>query len=88
MNAASRELFRIALLRVMESNKTRRGLGAQALALLVGAFGFSPSAEDLQAALEYLEGKGFIYSPAKTLTPESRTWLITDAGQIALENHG
>ncbi len=88
MNAQQRELFRLALLRVLENNQTGRGLGAQALKLLVGAFGFTPSESAIDEAIEYLEGKGFIYSPAKSITPESRTWRITDAGLIALENHG
>ena len=88
MNSAQREFFRLALLRVLSANKSGRALGAPALSVLVGEFGFSPRAEEVTAALEYLEAIGAIHRQQQTISPENAGWKITDAGSIILERQG
>ena len=46
MNAEQRELFRLALLRVLDANHTRYGLGVAALCHLAGLFGFRAARTD------------------------------------------
>ena len=88
MTAADRELFRLAILRVLDANRTRFGLSPAAIRIHVQQFGFGPKPEDVQAGLDYLEGKGFVFVPSKAISPENQTWKITDAGEIELEKHG
>lgn len=89
MNASQRELFRLALLRVLEANSTERGLGLQALQLLVGAFGFPmPNTADIRTELEYLGDKGLIAPVGKSISPENKCWRITAAGRDELATQG
>lgn len=89
MNAQQRELFRLALLRVLEANNTERGLGAQALQLLVGAFGFAmPALPELRAEIQYLADKGLVEPVGKAISPENKCWRITAAGRDELAQHG
>lgn len=89
MSNEQRELFRLALLRVMESNATERGLGLQALQLSVGAFGFSmPGLDQLKAELAYLEDKRFAIIVGHAISPENKTWRITADGRDELAQHG
>ncbi len=89
MNAQQRELFRRALLGVLESNPTQYGLGLTSLQLHLGAFGFmaSPLA-DVKSEMQYLEDKGFITATAKAISPENKTWRITAAGRDELAQQG
>ena len=89
MTSTQRELFRLALLRVMESNPTQRGLGLQALQLSIGAFGFSmPGLDQLKAELAYLEDKRFVIIVGHAISPENKTWRITADGRADLAPHG
>lgn len=89
MNAQQRELFRQALLRTLEANESGRGLGAQALQVLVGAFGFSmPPLDDVKREVAYLEDKTFVAVVGKAISPENKTWRITAAGRDELAAHG
>lgn len=81
MNPEQRELFRLAILRVLDANNTRFGLGRSAIAHTTGIFGFpSPKTEELTAALQYLEGKKLIYEVLKGISPENQAWKITAEG--------
>lgn len=89
MNAAQRELFRIALLRVLEANGTTRGLGVQALQIFIGAFGFrTPDLETLLGEMRYLEDKGFVTIVGKAISPENKCWRITATGRDELAEQG
>jgi hypothetical protein len=87
MTTEQEELLDIALLRVMDANNTRFGLGAQSLALLVNQYGFSPKVEVVQKRIGYLVGKGLVEATSKPLHPENETWRITSAGMdfVAIE---
>ena len=89
MTPATRELFRIALLRILEANETRYGLSATAVAMHVGVYGFRGVSEDtILAELRYLFDKGFVATPVKELSPENKTWQITANGRDWLATNG
>lgn len=89
MTAQQRELFRLALLRVLEANNTERGLGATALQLLVGAFGFPmPDIREIRSEIDYLADKGFVAAVGKAISPENKNWRITAAGRDELAQQG
>jgi hypothetical protein len=82
MTTEQRELFRLALLRVMDANHTRFGLSAAALGHLAAEFGFpSPPSQAVRSELQYLEDKGLITQISKDISPENRAWRITADGR-------
>ena len=82
MRGQERELFRLALLRVLEANHTRYGLGAAALAHLASIYGFvSLRTEQVWREIQYLEDKGQVVRVDKAISPENRVWRITAAGR-------
>jgi hypothetical protein len=82
MNAEQRELFRLALLRVFDTNHTRYGLGLEALKHFGLSFGlFAAKPEELEREVQYLEDKGYIVVLQKVISPENRVWRITAAGR-------
>lgn len=88
MKEEQKELFRKALLQVLDANRTRFGLTVTAMGLHLGAFGFSvtnfPTIGEFHGAIEeelgYLEGKGFVEEALKVISKENRAWRITRAG--------
>jgi hypothetical protein len=76
--------FDTALLTVLdEQGSSRFGLGVEALKLLVGRFGFSPSSEDVEKSLRYLEGEPLAHIELvdrKGFNPQARSWRITTRG--------
>ena len=83
MTAARRELFRLALLRVLVANASRHGLSADTLVHFMPAEGFHDTqAEDITAELLYMEAKGFAYRAPKAMSAEVITWIATDAGRL------
>lgn len=88
MSPEQKELFRLAILRVLDANNTRFGLGRSAIAHSMVLFGFaSPRTDDLDAALAYLEGKKLIYEVLKGISPENRAWKITAEGTDFVATH-
>ncbi len=82
MNPQRRELLRLALLRVLDANSTRYGLGLEALRHLSASFGFyMPEPELVEAEMCYFEDKGFAAQIAKPISPENRAWRITANGR-------
>lgn len=89
MNADQREIFRSALLRVLEANHTQFGLTALSLAIHVGAYGFPGQGEDVvRVEVQYLEDKGFAAPVHKNISPENRAWRITATGRDELAQRG
>jgi hypothetical protein len=81
MNAAQQELFDLAILRVLDGNRTRYGLNLEALRHLMGQYGFpSPAEAALADRLDYLAGKGLIEEVLKQVNRANRAWRITEAG--------
>lgn len=89
MKPAQRELYRAALLRVLEANETQYGLSAPVLAVHVAVFGFRGlGAEFAAAELRYLQDKGLVKMLSKAISPENQTWRITAAGRDWLAQNG
>jgi hypothetical protein len=90
MTPADRELFRICLLRILDANDTRFGLGAEACSTLVQRFGFNSPPDRAELELEYLadESRALVTLTSKTISKENRTWRITQAGRAFLDDHG
>jgi hypothetical protein len=88
MTPEQKELFRLAVLRVLDANNTRFGLGRSAIGHSMTLFGFpQPKTEDLDVTLEYLEGKKLIYEVLKGISPENRAWKITAEGTDYVAQH-
>jgi hypothetical protein len=85
MKPHQRELLRLALLRVLETNATSYGLGIEALRHLAAQFGFpSPKPAAVALEIQYLEDKGFVLPVNKVVSPENRAWRISAAGRDSL----
>jgi hypothetical protein len=89
MKPEQQELFRVAILRVLEANPTRRGLPLRGIGLMLSQFGFpNPAETDLADALDYLERRDppLIDQPLKIISKENRAWRITGAGVAFLDS--
>lgn len=86
MSLEERELFRMAILRVLQASDTRFGCSPKAVSHLVAAFGF-PEAEEAAVLeeIEYLEGKGLCSQVKKTISRENRVWRISAEGVALLD---
>lgn len=81
MNGEQRERLRLALLRVLEANNTRFGLGAPALQHLVEGFGFvGVGLEVVKDEVDYLVRKELVVEVLKVVSRENRCWRITEVG--------
>jgi hypothetical protein len=81
MDAQQKELLRLALLRVMDANKTGRGLGPVALKSLIGTYAATASVEEIAIELSYLADKEMVASVDKRISPELTAWRITATGR-------
>ena len=88
MHSEQRELFRIALLRVLDSNNTQYGLELTALAVLVSRYGFRVKPEEVATEILYLADKQHVALVVKTISPENRAWRITADGRDYLAING
>ena len=92
MNASQLKNFRHSILLVLDTSAgQRRGLTAEAIALHVRRFGFSPTPAEVERELQYLTGEPLrhveLVDP-REFSPEVRAWRITTRGMnfLALEN--
>lgn len=87
MSPEERELLRLALLRVLDTNRTAFGLPAPALGLQIRRFGFQVDPAELTVELEYLLDKGLVALKDKVISPENRAWRLTAAGRDFIALH-
>jgi hypothetical protein len=81
MNALQTELFDLALLKVLDANRTRYGLSAAAMGHLTVEFGFpNPDPEELLDRLDYLTAKKLVEEVNKLIGKANRAWRISEAG--------
>lgn len=80
MTEAQVEMLRRSILILLSRNRTRFGLSADAVKVLLVEFGFDIPPEDVLFQLEYLEGKQFVQCHGAALNPKNRTWKITSTG--------
>ena len=82
MTPEQRELFRIAILRVLDNNNTRFGLGGKAIAHHLPIYGFSNAdSADIKSEVQYWTDKGHVGEVLKGVSPENRCFRITSAGR-------
>jgi hypothetical protein len=81
MNAEQKQLFRTAILQVLDLNRTRFGLPPTAVRLHLGRYGFgSATVEQIQDELDYLVSKNLAEEVVKVVSKEVRAWRITSDG--------
>ncbi len=86
MTEQDKALLRKALLRVLDANRTRFGLGLPAIGHLVAPYGFeSVKSEALADAVDYLEKHQLVEEVLKTVNRSNRCWRITDLGIAFLD---
>jgi hypothetical protein len=89
MTPEQQELFDLAILRVLDANRTRFGLGLTAVAHLLAPFGFpSPNADTVSDRVDYLTGKNLVEEVLKTVNRANRAWRITTAGIDYVDQKG
>jgi hypothetical protein len=89
MNPAQQELFDDAILRVLDGNRTRFGLGAEAIGHLIAQYGFqSPAKDAVLDRLDYLSRKQLAEEVDKPDHRANRAWRITDVGIDRLDTRG
>jgi len=89
MKAEQKEIFRLAVLRVFDANRTRFGLGIEGARHLAGLFGFVfPDRDETGEAIDYLARKQLIEEVTKRISPENRAWRITSEGIAFLDDQG
>jgi hypothetical protein len=75
------EQARLSLLRYMRDNPARFGLATALLRSFLAAEGIRLEVYQVEQELEYLKDKGYVESPAKSISPELRTWRINANGR-------
>jgi hypothetical protein len=89
MNPVQQELFDLAILRVLDANRTRFGLTVTSLGHLVAQFGFpSPNEELLLDRIDYLTRKELVEEVLKGVNAANRAWRITPAGLTHVDERG
>lgn len=89
MNPQLREKLQEAILRVLDANHTRFGLGVDAVTLHASCEGFAKlHRAQVEIELEYLAEKGLVEPVGKTLEPAHRVWKRTAAGRDYLSERG
>lgn len=82
MTSTDREQLRLSLLRFLDANPSRFGLGTQLLFQHARAEGRPAlTVAEVDQELRYLLGKGLIEEKGKMISPENRSWGITAAGR-------
>lgn len=71
----------MAILRVLDANRTRFGLGPAGIGHALPIYGFEGAKEDgVAEELEYLGRKELVIEVLKVVSRENRAWRITEAG--------
>lgn len=88
MKPAQQELFDLAILRVLDANRTRYGLTAAAIGHLIAEFGFAaPEAGEVLDRIDYLVRKKLVEEVTKLVGAANRAWRITEAGLQFVDEH-
>jgi hypothetical protein len=86
----TKEIFHGALLKIMDTNRTRFGLQAATLALLLRGEAIVVSKEEVVQALDYLGSRTppLIEETRPEINRENRAWKITEEGIRYVDQHG
>lgn len=94
MTPAQQELFDRAILRVLDTNRTRYGLPADTLGHQLPQFGFDirdrteTDNDYLLDRVDYLVRKGLVEEVTKLVGKANRAWRITPAGINHVDERG
>lgn len=88
MTPEQKENLRLAILRVLDSNRTRFGLSVPGITTHLVQFGCAPTRDVLLDELDYLTGKELVEEALKIVSKENRAWRLTDAGRAYLDARG
>ena len=97
MNAQEKELLRMAVLRVLDANRTRWGLNIASMALHLRIYGFTVANfageekafhDAIADSLQYLCDKGVTEEVLKGADAGNRAWRITDKGVSHVDERG
>lgn len=89
MTPAQQELFDLAILRVLDANRTRFGMPVEAIAHLLAQFGFPhPNLEVVLDRLDYLGRKEWVEEVLKVANKANRAWRITTGGINQVDERG
>jgi len=89
MNAAQQELFDLAILRVLDANRSRFGLNAEGIGHMLIGFGFgSAKPDDVVDRVDVLARKGLVEEVLKALGAANRAWRITTKGIAIVDERG
>lgn len=97
MDTEQKELFRLAILRTLDRNRTRYGLGQVAIAHAIRIDGFTAANFGGDAAafssaiadeVQYLSDKGLAEEALKVISRENRSWRITEKGIALIDAQG
>lgn len=86
MNSTQRETLRISILTALDAAKPY-AVTLQALRVNLPTFR-GLGADELQAEVDYLIGKGFAEKRGKAISPENQQWGITATGRDFLATEG
>lgn len=90
MNAEQQENLRLAILRVMDSNRTRFGLTVPAITTMLVQYGCTPTRDQVLDEMDYFEkpSRQFVEEVLKSVSKENRAWRLSDAGRAHLDKLG
>ncbi len=88
MNPEQQELFDLAILRVLDRNRTRFGITAGNVRILMAEFAFHGAALDtVKDRIDYLIGKKLVEEVNREINKANRCFRITDAGIEHVDQH-
>jgi hypothetical protein len=96
MSPEQKELFRLALLRVLDLNRTRWGLGIVSIAHHIRQFSFTAANfggdqafhDAIADEIQYLTDKCLIEEALKSVSKDNRAWRITTDGIAYIDQRG
>lgn len=89
MLPAQQESFDLAILRIMDRNRSRLGFTVNAIRYQMHEFGFGTPEEDIMLErLDYLVSKKLAEEVSKEVHRSNRTWRITEAGIDLVDRKG
>jgi hypothetical protein len=86
----TKEILHAALLKIMDTNRTRFGLQAATLSLQLRGEAIVADKEEVTEALDYLGSRNppLVHETRPQIDRELRAWKITTAGILYADEHG
>jgi hypothetical protein len=88
LSPENRQLMRLAILRVLDSNNTRFGLSTDAIVAHIIRYGHREHRDVVEQEIHYLFDKGLVGRVTQLVSPELRLWMIHANGRDYLAEQG